>query len=198
MKLPTLEELNRLSANGGKGATREVLAAWGVAWPPPSGWLKALKRAVVEHAGDKILKDDVRRANGKHHRKERKKAAPVKKEPKPFAPSPNRRNSTKSFYASWEWRRLRMEVLMEHGHRCQSCGATPKDVTISGAGVRIVVDHIKPLLKFWHLRLDRNNLQVLCDECNMGKGAWDDTDYRPANDDEGDAMTREWREIIGH
>lgn len=108
----------------------------------------------------------------------------------------------KAFYASWDWRTLRMEVLKEHGHRCQSCGATPNDSTVSGAKVRIVVDHIKPLSKFWNLRLDRTNLQVLCDECNMGKGAWDETDYRPANDDEPeeedtDPMTREWREIVG-
>lgn len=45
--------------------------------------------------------------------------------------------------------------------------------------MKIVVDHIKPLSKFWHLRLERSNLQVLCDECNMGKGAWDETDHRP-------------------
>lgn len=97
-----------------------------------------------------------------------------------------------------------MEVLKSHGHRCQSCAATPADKTISGTPVRIVVDHIKPISKFWSLRLDRTNLQVLCDECNMGKGAWDETDYRPANDDEPvepetaeQAMTREWREIIG-
>lgn len=86
-----------------------------------------------------------------------------------------------AFYASWEWRTLRMEILKQYGHRCQSCGATTKDKTVSGAPVRIVVDHIKPLSKFWDLRLDRNNLQVLCDECNQGKGAWDQTDYRPAD-----------------
>ena len=85
----------------------------------------------------------------------------------------------KAFYRSWEWRTLRMEVLKTLGHRCQACGATPNDRTLAGEAVKIVVDHIKPLSKFWHLRLERSNLQVLCDECNMGKGAWDETDHRP-------------------
>jgi hypothetical protein len=31
----------------------------------------------------------------------------------------------------------------------------------------------------WHARrLDPNNLQVLCNDCNMGKGSWDQTDFR--------------------
>lgn len=83
------------------------------------------------------------------------------------------------FYKSWEWRTLRMEVLKEHGRSCQCCGAEPGMKTPAGEPVRICVDHIKPLSKFWKLRLDRTNLQVLCDECNQGKGNWDQTDFRP-------------------
>lgn len=86
--------------------------------------------------------------------------------------------SKDQFYKSWEWRTLRMEVLKEHGRACQCCGAEPGMKTASGDPVRICVDHIKPLSKFWNLRLDRTNLQVLCDECNQGKGAWDQTDFR--------------------
>lgn len=85
------------------------------------------------------------------------------------------------FYKSWEWRTLRMEVLKEHGRACQCCGAEPGMKTAAGEPVRICVDHIKPLSKFWHLRLERKNLQVLCDECNQGKGNWDQTDFRPTN-----------------
>lgn len=83
------------------------------------------------------------------------------------------------FYKSWEWRTLRMRVLKEHGRSCQCCGAAPGMLAASGEPVRICVDHIKPLSKFWHLRLDHRNLQVLCDECNQGKGNWDETDFRP-------------------
>lgn len=82
------------------------------------------------------------------------------------------------FYKSWEWRTLRMEVIKQHGRNCQCCGATPRDLDMSGRPVRIVVDHIKPISKFWGMRLDRENLQVLCDECNQGKGNWDETDFR--------------------
>jgi 5-methylcytosine-specific restriction endonuclease McrA len=101
--------------------------------------------------------------------------------------------SKEEFYKSWEWRTLRMEVLKEHGARCQCCGATPTGTALHGAPVRIVVDHIKSLAKHWDLRLTRSNLQVLCDECNQGKGAWDETDWREA-----DPLTAEYRAVMGN
>lgn len=82
------------------------------------------------------------------------------------------------FYKSWDWRKLRMEALKIHGPRCQCCGSGRGDVDIGGNPVRIVVDHIEPLSRRWDLRLVLGNLQILCDECNMGKGAWDKTDWR--------------------
>lgn len=82
------------------------------------------------------------------------------------------------FYKSWEWRTLRMQVLQKAGRRCQCCGSTPADFDVNGRPIKLVVDHIKPLSKHWDLRLDPQNLQVLCDECNQGKGAWDQTDWR--------------------
>lgn len=88
------------------------------------------------------------------------------------------------FYKSWEWRTLRMEALKEHGRACQCCGAEPGMKTAAGEPVRICVDHIKPISKYWGLRLEKTNLQVLCDECNMGKGNWDETDFRPSGLDE--------------
>lgn len=81
------------------------------------------------------------------------------------------------FYKSWEWRTLRMQALKERGARCGCCGATPKHHDVQGNPIRLVVDHIKPLATHWHLRLDLENLQILCDECNQGKGAWDSTDW---------------------
>jgi len=88
------------------------------------------------------------------------------------------KSKREDFYKSWEWRTLRMTVLKKHGPRCMCCGSTPDQTALHGAPVRIVVDHIKPLYTHWHMRLDADNLQVLCDECNMGKGAWDTTDWR--------------------
>lgn len=79
--------------------------------------------------------------------------------------------STK-FLESYEWRKLRMEALKKYGPKCMCCGATPK------TGGVMNVDHIKPRKLFPHLALDINNLQVLCHECNHGKGNWDMTDWR--------------------
>jgi 5-methylcytosine-specific restriction endonuclease McrA len=65
-----------------------------------------------------------------------------------------------------------MEALKKYGPRCQCCGATP------ATGAVMNVDHIKPRKKWPSLALDVNNLQILCHECNHGKGNWDDTDWR--------------------
>ncbi len=78
------------------------------------------------------------------------------------------------FLQSYEWRKLRMEALKLYGNRCQCCGASAAD------GVRIHVDHIKPRKQYPALALDLSNLQVLCEDCNHGKGNWDDTDWREA------------------
>lgn len=91
---------------------------------------------------------------------------------------PSKHQRTQEFYRSWEWRTLRMEVLKQHGFACQCCGAKRGDMAMSGEPIRICVDHIQPLARHWDRRLDRANLQVLCDECNQGKGAWDETDHR--------------------
>jgi len=69
-----------------------------------------------------------------------------------------------AFLASYEWRRLRMAVLCHHGSRCMCCGATP------AGGAVMHVDHIKPRRRFPALALAFDNLQVLCEDCNHGKG----------------------------
>lgn len=76
------------------------------------------------------------------------------------------------FLYSFEWRKLRMMALKKHGAKCQCCGATP------ATGAVMNVDHIKPRKFFPELALDLDNLQVLCGECNHGKGNWDTTDWR--------------------
>lgn len=118
--------------------------------------------------------------------------SPKPKKPKSNAPvkpvKPEKRESRRSkFYKSWDWRTLRMEALKRHGAVCQCCGAKRGDVSTAGEPIRICVDHIRPLATHWHMRLDPDNLQILCDECNMGKGAWDTTDWR----DEGSILDDE-------
>lgn len=76
-----------------------------------------------------------------------------------------------AFLATYEWRALRMRVLLRCGARCQCCGASAKD------GAVIHVDHIKPRRTYPELALDEANLQVLCAVCNHGKGNWDETNW---------------------
>jgi 5-methylcytosine-specific restriction endonuclease McrA len=81
------------------------------------------------------------------------------------------------FLRTFEWRRLRMQALKLHGPQCQCCGATP------ATGAVMNVDHIKPRRLFPDLAMSLDNLQILCDVCNHGKGNWDMTDWRGGMDD---------------
>lgn len=96
-----------------------------------------------------------------------KTGTPKKRPPIPFA-------ATSKFLNSFAWRRMRMEVLTERGAKCECCGATPDH------GARMCVDHVKPRKLYPELALEKSNLQVLCGECNHGKGNWDETDWRKA------------------
>ncbi len=80
--------------------------------------------------------------------------------------------SSDKFLSSFAWRQVRMKALIKHGRRCLCCGASPAD------GAVMNVDHVKPRKLFPELALDVDNLQVLCHDCNHGKGNWDQTDWR--------------------
>jgi len=82
------------------------------------------------------------------------------------------RVNSAEFLRSYEWRKLRYQALLLHGRRCMCCGRTPDH------GIVLHVDHIKPRRKHPELATDINNLQILCEECNHGKGNWDETDHR--------------------
>jgi len=77
-----------------------------------------------------------------------------------------------AFLSSYEWRKLRMEALIKYGRKCMCCGATPE------TGAVMNVDHIKPRKLYPELSLKINNLQILCHDCNHGKGNWNETDWR--------------------
>ena len=82
--------------------------------------------------------------------------------------------ATDAFLSSYEWRKVRMQALKKYGPKCMCCGATP------ATGAVMNVDHIKPRKLFPSLALDVSNLQILCHDCNHGKGNWDTTDWRPS------------------
>lgn len=79
------------------------------------------------------------------------------------------RESVRAFYESWAWKKLRYQVLRKYGPKCMCCGSTN----------RVTVDHIIPVRECPEKRLDFNNLQVLCQDCNQGKSYRDQTDWRP-------------------
>ena len=85
----------------------------------------------------------------------------------PGKPRPKRSN----LYAQ-AWPKLRAIILKRDHGRCRCCGATAKH------GVRLHVDHIKPRSKYPELALDGDNLQVLCEICNLSKSNKDETDWR--------------------
>ena len=98
----------------------------------------------------------------------------VRHEKRPVIPF----EQTDDFLRTYEWRRIRMVVLKRDKAICACCNATRE------SGLRMHVDHIKPRKLFPHLALDVNNLQILCEVCNHGKGNWDMTDWRRAHDSE--------------
>jgi len=109
------------------------------------------------------------------------------KRPAHWHPSKRREASSRhnvnsdAFLLSFEWRQLRMKVLKARGARCECCGFSAKD------GVKIHVDHIKSRRRHPELALDITNLQVLCEVCNHGKGAWDETDWRADSQTSGES-----------
>ena len=82
------------------------------------------------------------------------------------------RQMASSFYKSREWRELRYDILKSQVGKCHLCGRTRKD------GVILHCDHIVPLSKDWSKRLDKSNIQILCDDCNIGKLNKDSIDWR--------------------
>lgn len=73
------------------------------------------------------------------------------------------------FYETREWQELRYKILKKYGRKCMVCFRT---------NIELHVDHIKPISKFPELKLEESNLQVLCRDCNLGKGNKDTIDWR--------------------
>ena len=72
-------------------------------------------------------------------------------------------NTQTNFYRTKAWRELRLSILLESDCSCKICGIT------SERGAVLHVDHIKPRSLYPELALDKSNLQVLCEDCNIAK-----------------------------
>jgi len=111
----------------------------------------------------KLKKNGVKNRNKKKKRKAKKYGLSVSAE----------------FYKSDEWRKIRYRVLRKYSAECMCCGQSKKL-----NGITVHVDHIKPRSKYPALALTFDNLQILCEKCNMGKGNTDCIDWRPPEIDE--------------
>lgn len=78
------------------------------------------------------------------------------------------------FMRSEAWRGLRYLALRIYGNKCKACGRGAED------NIKIHVDHIRPCSLDWSRRLDLLNLQVLCEDCNLGKSNLFQDDWRAA------------------
>lgn len=76
----------------------------------------------------------------------------------------------KEFLKGRGWRAVRYATLVTQGNWCRACGRKPPHVELH-------VDHIKSRSRFPLLALSLENLQVLCRDCNVGKGADDQTNW---------------------
>ena len=77
------------------------------------------------------------------------------------------------FYKSRTWRAARYAFLktQQRPLRCKCCGATAADA-------RLVVDHVVAIKSDWNRRLNPENFQLLCNDCNLAKASCDSTDWR--------------------
>jgi hypothetical protein len=73
----------------------------------------------------------------------------------------------RSFYDRPEWKRMRERVITTHGTFCRHCNREPDNPS------DIHIDHIKPRSIYPELSFSFGNLQPLCADCNLGKGATD-------------------------
>ena len=85
----------------------------------------------------------------------------------------------RDFYQTRIWQALRFRALQKSNGCCVLCGRSHRV-----DGVKLHVDHIKPKSRFPALALDPANLQVLCEDCNLGKGNRDTTDWGELTDEE--------------
>lgn len=174
----TVDVLNSVRTNG--AFTSATCRALGVsAGHTKKGWAKALIGKWIEQENLQKAREGVGVYGTKKGRR-KAEMMPVIRPPHknlPIPPAPKwptidkaySREKYLDFLASQEWRELRVLVLANSGRRCCLCRETEGPIQ---------VDHIIPASVDWSRRLDYNNLQVLCKECNLGKGNKYTDDWR--------------------
>lgn len=126
--------------------------------------LSAMRAAHHRYVNGGMSAAEAKRQKKKLARRKKRQAAALR-EPPVKVPANLPFVMTTKWLSTPEWRRLRIEALHKYGNRCIACGASPSD----GHTV-LNVDHVKPRKTHPHLALDINNLQIMCEACNHGKG----------------------------
>lgn len=163
--------IDYLQAKYGAGKPTTMLATeakvFGVPYPLQGGWLQ--RHGDIEVTPDLALRlaEALKRSKGATAQAGLQvlRNAWLEIKRKPAA-------NSDEFLQSKAWKRLRLQALHKYGRRCQCCGASPE------TGAVLNVDHVLPRRLFPDLALKLDNLQVLCGDCNEGKGNWDMTDCR--------------------
>lgn len=119
---------------------------------------KALHKLVMQ---DKVVQELLTKEVAKIYAKKNAKY--------PKYPAYTKGMKSNEFYRTREWLEARYKTLVKYGRVCQCCGSTSPILH---------VDHIKPRSKYPDLELSLDNLQVLCEACNIGKSNKDVTDWR--------------------
>lgn len=166
--------IDYLQAKYGNGTPNTMLACearvFGVPYPLQSGWL--------QRYGDTEITPDVAKRLEAALQKATNPTALVGLQVLRDAWITLKRQpaaNSDEFLQSKAWKRLRLQALELHGRKCQCCGASP------ATGAVLHVDHVKPRRLFPDLALRLDNLQVLCSDCNEGKGNWSMADFRASN-----------------
>ena len=150
--------------------------AFGIPYPPESGWLsKYGGREFTPDIAEVLTKSLTKliEKDGKNADSARLGLVVIEKAYLQLKTKPEANSS--DFLQSKAWKRLRLEAFKAYGNKCQCCGASPS------SGASLNVDHIKPRRLYPELALDLKNLQILCGDCNEGKGNWDMSDWREKN-----------------
>ncbi len=110
------------------------------------GWTNACTKFIEYKMGGDILADDFVLPDQEEQKTQQENKVEYKKE--------NSRNVSLS---------LRLEVLSRDKFRCVFCGKSPA----TDIGTKLHIDHIMPFANGGKSILE--NLQTLCEECNLGK-----------------------------
>ena len=98
------------------------------------------------------------------------------------------RNSDE-FYNSRRWQTVRYKAIVRNKKKYPPHGMCMACHTPFGRRSEKHGDHIKPRSKYPELALVLDNIQILDRDCNFGKGAHDETNWR----DIGKSVSKSWR-----